>query len=79
MKKCSMTLSLAIFFCCLTASVSALSLGFSSGNGVGSVSSSTEYILDRSTQLQGQAVLDDREIVQSREEPAPAATVSMSL
>jgi hypothetical protein len=67
MKKYFMTFSLAIFFCCLTTSVSALSLGISSGNGVGTVSSSTEYILDGSTQLQGQAVLGEREIFQSRE------------
>ena len=67
MKKSLITLSLAILFCCLTTSVSALSLGFSSGNGGGSVSSSTEYILDGSTRLQEQSVLGEREIVQSRE------------
>ena len=67
MKKSFMALSLAVFFCCLTTSVSALSLGFSSGNSGGSVSSSTEYILDGSTRLREQAVLGECEIIQSRE------------
>jgi hypothetical protein len=66
-KKSLITLSLALIFCCLTTSVSALSLAFSSGNGGGSVSSSTEYILDASTRLQEQSVLEEREIVQYRE------------
>jgi len=51
MKICTLALALALFLCSLVTPVLSISVNFGGGDGVNSVSSSTNYNLDDSTRL----------------------------
>lgn len=61
-----MILASAVFLCCLVSLAPGISVSQSVRNGGGSVSSSTIYNLDPTTELQEQTVLGESVIVQSR-------------
>ncbi len=66
MKICTLALALALFLCSLVTPVLSISVSLGGGDGVNSVSSSTNYNLDDSTRLQEQTALSGSGIVQSR-------------